>query len=698
MDQHIKHLLLSGIFCVGSAGAQTPVSTLQNVCSATLSTAESRVVTATAFLIPQGDVVYNAGNNTYSVNNHAMTTWGTEPVCSTSQYDGMTVANSGRTAIMIGPDLFMTAPHNFATFVPSQYRIVFRPTPSLGCSDFTWTNIPAAHVYTPQSGAAAYMGSGSYDYVAFRVTTPVTGRKPLKIRRSGTPHLDDAVFMAGFPMRGGMKVEQSGEIIDLPAMFGTPGYWHYDLHPFDGSSGSAIYNLDDEVVDVVVRELINGFVEEFPEGAGTCYDFVHLDVLQTLGFRTNHPVVDISASVPRAEVLVSPIDAVVHVGDIGGPLSNFATNYQLRPGEASSQYAVDAPTGTGYGTTGAPYMTSNIAPGDRTLTVDPTTLTLSAYSAGVSKCGVWNYTVNVRDRVNEQNNYLRHRFEIGMQEITVSPADGWNVADLGLPFGQTKTYTLTNERPTETWVRASVSELWIGSSWLKVNGLDSVDVGLAPKGTPGDQATVTLSVASGASSRTPFVAYPAALNIEFLDEDCALQDAFQRTASFTLGQQAFTQYNEDDVILNAPPASTFGTPLTYEFDINEGGGFCVGDVDLAVGTYVDGSAPADLAAQAMQITLRSPDGSSVLLWDRNTVPNAAYLGEETIEAFSTTLETELLLLDDTASPPLAGSLSTFNGENIDGTWELELRRTSPPSNTIYPSHARLTFKRGTCTP
>lgn len=679
----------------------TPITTVYPVCSYPLTVAEKKLVDATAFMVPEGLVTHDPLTDTYDIAASSLTTWGTDefgapvPLCSNSQFYGTTAATNGRTAVMIGRDQFITAPHQ-SPFSITNFVLVFKPRVGFTCSNFDWTNIPASNVYFPTTvDYDAYATSSRRDYIAFRVDRHVTSRTPVKIRRSGSPSPGDPLFMSGHALHSVNRVE--GEAVlsgfsEPPAA--NPGEYLYSYaNPVAGNSGSAIYNLRDEVIDVVVAELLQSRLGEAlvdPVTGLPCRDWY---TFPEHNKRTNAPLVDIQASIPRTEVLVTPIDEVLHIGDIGGTLSNAASNYSLTSSLVSNQYAIDAPTGVGIGTPGAPSLTSSIAPGDHLLgLIGSTTLTLTASSSGVTTCGSWNYTLNVRDRVNLQNNYLRHRYEIGLQEVLVTPADGWQVLDFGSPLAKTKTYTVQNLRPSEARLRITANEFLTSPTWILVNGVNTFDVDLAPTGSVGDSIDLTLSVASGAASRPSLVTYPARLMITFLDDDCAVEEEIVRSATLTLGTDHFTAIHGGSW-LPTPGGGGLGAPTTLQMEVDDPG-FCVSDVDLVVGVHSSTTPMAD-AASSLQITLRSPEATAAVVWDLHTLPNATYLGSETINISGTDFPTSTLRLDDSVTPPLGTLLGVFNGEEADGTWEVELRR-SGTAGTIIPSHTRLELKVVPC--
>ncbi len=692
--------------------------TIPLACSlANLTPVEQKLADATAYLVPKTFVTINR-NGSYNIQTSLLDGLAgldandnpiVHPFDPDSQfYGGPSIGSSayggrGRTAVLIGSNLFVSAAHTFG-FDPANFYVVFLPT-DFGCSLSSLSSVPADLVYDP-AGASTLpintLSSGrNADYIAFRVDRVVTGRKPVKLRRSDAPRFDDPLVLIGHPMWSGKRVERGGHVFGIapPGSIIAGRYRFEGLHPFEGSSGSAIYNLKDEVIETVISSNINGSLYYHLDAYNnqTVYDasnFGHS--LQAYG-DTNANAISVSDLIPRMEVSVTPITDVLHVAPLGGTLSQTVSSYNILGGLGSNQYEVIAPPAPA---SDAPTLTSNIPPGDRvTGLFNPHVLDLTAGIANVSSCGIWDYTYNVRDRYNEQNNYLRHRFEIGVEEVSISPLANTDILDLGTPYAQGNSYTVTNPRPTVTQLIVRVLETngngVLPNHWLRVNGATVLPVTLQAAGTPGDSVTLNLDVTTPPTSQAS-----SQLRVDFVNPACTIQawEDLVRVVNVTTGTQVFDDEASGNDLVK-PTSTTYGTPETFSFDLSAESGLCVSDVDVAVDFFDSEfntiySSPPE-ATPLLKMVLRAPSGTAHTLWEGQATPSQSYVSRHLIEAFGMEFPSKRFTLDDQSTPPASTLLSGFNGEDVEGVWQLDVSR-SGTAQEIAPLRAELKLSAAGC--
>lgn len=697
-------LSLVALALVSAAHAQTPLAPAPGVCATPLTLAQQKIVDATAFMIPKSLLVNN-GNGTYKITNSPLINDAGNPptpICATSEFYGVPSAMRGRTAVMIGGNFFLTAAHLY-TFDPSGYALVFGPKyDPQNCREFSWNNIPANDVYlgTANGIVRTFDSTLKYDYISFQSDRYVVDRKPVKIRRSGAPSKTDPLILVGHPLWSSTAVETTGFMAGVMSIAGSPFYGDYlysEFHPFDGSSGSAIYNLRDEVVDTGIARSLDGQIYDL----GSCADFFSNPAIA--GKSTNGPLVNVAPSIPRAEVLVTPTNDVTHVGDLGGPLTNEVSTYTISAAlGGSNQYEIIQDHSS---LPGNPTLSSSPVAGQYLLSlIHPTALTLTANAANVYQCGIWDYTVNVRDRYQDQNNYLRHHFEIGVKEISVEPSDRWDVEIFGSSVPASKTYTIKNLRPTPVEVKAAYSWPGVpGVPKILIDGGASSIFTLAPEGQPGDTKAVVYSVNPSAALPAAGTTHSAETTINITDFVCSLNDPWIIPVTLKTGVQSTTSLASGD-FLNLPSSgNTLGNTETIELPITQAGGWCVSKVHAELGFLHDDALFAGLPANAsvLDVNLIAPDGTRAHLWSLSAIPagqQSSYIGSESVTLYGTQYSSDVLRLDDTTSPPLGpDQLAVFASRPVTGTWKAEIRRGAG-NGVVMPTHARLRFDGVPCMP
>lgn len=696
-----------GIACFalsGSALSFTPPQSLLNVCDVPAPLAvPDKVLDATAFLVPVNRISQNP-DLTYEILTEPFTSvpalgGGQIPVCPHALFYNETSAVGGRTGVLIAPDIIMTAPHT-NEFNPQQFVVVFRTRvqdqPTSSCSNFEWSSIHPDNVYFPSSSspiANTYGQTGNFDYAAFRLDRPVAGRKPLKIRRSGQPNAGAEVIMTGFPYRTGMKVDLGGVVVDLPS---TPdlGLSLFNLHPFAGSSGSPIYNALDDVVEAIVSAPISG--SSFTDTTAT--PFCVLQVHSGQSASTNGDIAHVQGEFPRPEVLVSPLTTVIH--DVPLAASDLGEyTYTIRAGYSSNQYSLSHSSGMG---NGAPSLGTSISPGNHTLSfINPSSLVIAPSVLGVSSCGIWDQHVKIRDLNHEQDNFIRHRFEVGLKTVSLSSSEPFEVQALAGPFNQTKQYMVQNMRPSATSVTiAAIAPVPnTRSQWLKVDGQNSVSVNLGPAGSPTDSYTFTASMISNLASLLPAGEWHSgSIVLQHADAICATHGDLSIPARVRWGTVDYVGLSDGDVVF-PPPGNgpTFGAHADVAIDVDAPMGYCVSSLALDFGQLADPNFGVwslfQQIAPLIQIELIAPSTFSGTLWDRNPLPpdSGNYLANEVLADYHgfVDVQTQVLKLHDLHSPPLGGNLlSHFEGLPASGQWLVRVRRVSG-GETVFPTHARL---------
>lgn len=475
-------------------------------------------------------------------------------------------------------------------------------------------------------------------------------------------------------------------------------YMYNGLYGLPGSSGSALYNIKDEVIDTGASSGIGAY-NSIVTG---CTDFY-----TSASNTTNGPTVDVSSQIPRSEILISPIVDVSHIGDVGGPLSNAVSSYSVAavPG-GSAVYSVSPVAGT---EPGGPSLVTNPGPGSYlSIPVNSPPITITASSAGVSSCGIWDYTVNVRDVSNDQNNYLRHHFEIGMKEIEVGPDSRWDAAIFGSSVPASKFFEIRNLRPTATVVRARLSgvSVPVSQSTFLVDGARDSVFTLQPEGQAGDSKSLEISVNGSGSLPAPGTTYNDGVVIEITDTSCALTDPISIPLSLRLGFQEFSKPASGAEVQSPSTANPQGTSEVIDFVASGTNGWCASQPQLEIGFLpmvgVDPPAPQLPAiASVLDVKLRSPDGTQAHLWDSNSISPqvvGAYVSNEptTLEGYQ--IVGQVLRMNGGFSPALGpDSINLFNGKSVTGTWRLEIRK-SANNGIVRPYRAKLKFNGTSCTP
>lgn len=91
--------------------------------------------------------------------------------------------------------------------------------------------------------------SGDQDYAVIELERAVTGRTPLRVRKTGSPKVGDPLVLIGHPSGLPTKISDGAAIRSL-----APVHFVANLDSFGGNSGSAVINADTlEVEGILVR-------------------------------------------------------------------------------------------------------------------------------------------------------------------------------------------------------------------------------------------------------------------------------------------------------------------------------------------------------------------------------------------------------------------------------------------------------------
>jgi hypothetical protein len=273
-----------------------------------------------------------------------------------------------------------------------------------------FTHVPAHDVYFVTHVAA---DGWPNDFALFRLDRPRGGSFP-RVRRSGWGRAGDRMTFISHPDRLATKVDLVGTLNGYSS--GWPSV--QGLHAIIGSSGGMFYNRDQQFVETVARFGVGAF---FVPDVGTdppCYRVTHTDSAGT----SNVTVKSFAPQIPPFELLVSPLDTVVHVGPVGGPFTNPVTSRTIRVDATSPSpvgYHVDPAV---VGDPEPNLLVSFDVPQDGTLTPGESFIATETIQASQAPCGIYERTYKVIDTTHGFTDVVRHRFEIGLEQCSLPGA------------------------------------------------------------------------------------------------------------------------------------------------------------------------------------------------------------------------------------------------------------------------------------
>ena len=157
--------------------------------------------------------------------------------------------------VLVAPDVVATAGHCMICDTPSETAFIFG---FVMADDVTAVlTVNAEDVYR----GAEVVGhqEGNSDWSLVRLDRTVTNHAPVRLRRTGEVADDQALVAIGYPFGLPRKYDAGGQVHDNAPY----AYFQANLDTYDGSSGSAVFNLDSMEIEGF---LVNGN-EDFMEDA-----------------------------------------------------------------------------------------------------------------------------------------------------------------------------------------------------------------------------------------------------------------------------------------------------------------------------------------------------------------------------------------------------------------------------------------------
>lgn len=695
-----RRLLLATIVALtasASADAALQPAVLDEYCDG--NSVERQVADATAMLIPASMVKKNLATGNYYIDPTSMAThtspeFGADPFCSSEPYYGQLRPWQGRTAFLVGDQLMITAPHHpTPDFNIAGFTAVFglHATGTTGsCTQPDLSAIPPQNVVENLTAVVNGLDSNSsHDYLLFQLPAARTGVTPLPLRRSGVAEIGDPVYTFGHPYWMTGKFAREG-YISGEYNFGSSGGLGLQLTyvaAAAGSSGSPVFNPVSNLVETAISGGATSI--DWALNGSECRSLLKHNPPLNSHLSNNGHINSFAANVPvpPTQLQVSSQQLVTHAGPTGGPLSNATTQFTVAPPPTATgplTFTVSLPTLL----PPAPALSITPSPGSYTLNPSdpPLQFTVSAGIGAVS-CKLVNTSIGViPTSPGGFTAPVRHRFEIGMVDYTLSSEEPWIVQQLGAPY-TTRAIEVVNTRPHASSITVSASE-----PWLRVDNSGAAVLNLAAAGSPGDRATVTLSVVDTAAG-FPTHLQSASGNVTFAatQSGCGLRST-QIPVTLTRGVEWFDAPNPGyDQIPTPPAGQTFGAVAEFPVDVTEDA-FTVDDVDLALRIYENGSPSPTAMDELMKIQLVAPDGTSAVLWDRQDAPANYFEGGSAwfLGAWS---PIETFTLDQSVTPPLTGSLNVFSGLSGAGRWKIRLQTSSTAPILITSVGLKITKKR-----
>lgn len=171
------------------------------------------------------------------------------------------------TGFWVGGDIFVTAGHCVggceSTRVLFDYAYHEKPNDPLT----PFSRFPAEDIYRCDEVLLRVLDD-QYDIAVLRLDRPVTGRRPLSIRREGEIVSGEPVFMIGHPSGLPMKIAANGSVQDShltglaePRWDNSKEHFYIDIESFPGNSGGPVYNERTGLVEgVLVTNSANDWV------------------------------------------------------------------------------------------------------------------------------------------------------------------------------------------------------------------------------------------------------------------------------------------------------------------------------------------------------------------------------------------------------------------------------------------------------
>jgi len=383
------------------------------------------------------DGTYNLASQRYTMGWKPASTFGAPPervpLCDDSRFyeqpqvSGPSDGLPFRSAVQVGTDLVLTAWHGPAQGIPELYAIFGLQYSAVGggaCRAPDFAHIPAGRVFRVTGVVADSFASGiEGDFLLLRLDRKVSDTYP-RVRRSGQGHGDDSPPPAGRggPGQGRAQTGDRLTLISHPEKLATKvdlrgrlygysiTYPTYplvtDLHPLLFSSGGMVYNRDQRFVETGLQNGGGASYEPF----GRCWKVTHEGWIGAL----NDSLKVFAQFIPAFELLVTPLDAVVHECS---PSSGSCTNdlYSrtiAAPDTAPRRIAYEIhPPQDG---TGPPYLlVTSLGPREGTLAPGSSFVVTETINVAGAPCGTHVREYSVEDLTNGFEDVVRHVFDMG---------------------------------------------------------------------------------------------------------------------------------------------------------------------------------------------------------------------------------------------------------------------------------------------
>lgn len=690
-------------FLASAANAQTPLppfATWTDSCAypITIPLKEapeiSRLLEAEALLIPAGQISRRTDNPSYFRfnNTSSLSTWGsTSAMCSSSKFYGETrMAGQGRSGYLVAPNIIATASHSFA-FDPSGFVVVFNvragPKKPFSCAPPDPEYIHEDNVYFPRmidplitNGMAEY-GDALVDYAAFYLDRPVSGnRRFVRLRRDSKVDPADSIAMASHPQQLRTKFQYGIKYLGEKQTPFRPYSYHSftDFHVYPGSSGAAAYNLTRGYVESSIGNIHGaGCTIALWENEGTpsqcvathdgCHESWPLDTINQPWDEINAaPIAMFSTHVPTPELRVAPLADVTHVLAVGAAPTVSTYTYTA----SASPYA-PTPTHVSMDVVADPVPMLQATPINQMLSTGvSTSFNVIPFVPTGTTCGTYNRSVRVTDFTNGFSDFLRHRFEIGLTEVEISPdipSYFQGIVPPSVPAAIT--YTLTNKRPTPVTIHATTTEDWlrIGSASTSPPG---AAIWLAAAGSPGDTQTIAATI--DAFEFTALTNGSYAAEVVFTDSSaCAVQIEQRRAVTFDKGKLRLEKY-VDELIASPTPLNQ---PFTSTVSVPEA--FCITnmEVGLKTGTTLYIGRDLELWVTRLWLSITKQTGvesRGLGFWMQNSLPLGWVVPEYYDSVNAMNFQTLLIQSTGNIAPFGGGFDDYFTGVNAQGDWTLRI--------------------------
>ncbi len=581
-----------------------------------------------------------------------------KPICPDVEVYALPHGSGFFGGVLVGEDLFLTV-HTAGANNCANRRIVFGLAATVAASELlvplapgeTLTyEVPASDVYHCQE----ILGGGTtVGWTLVRLDNPVTGRRPVKLLRSGLHDPGTETVTAGYPDRLAMKVEVAELISSQEGAPGNPtsAGGSNAAHVLGGSSGSMVLAPSNRLLGVVccgdtgwwIND--NGCYRPDPTNAtSSSFDRPFgsaLPLVPPIGLEITHP----GHNLPNALI-------IEHYGPPGGPFTNEQTQHRMTAGATGSavSWRLTMPDSLIYFAPDSLPSSGTLSPGaNLDFSVDPTD---TAYNAGVGAAGNW---ILFQDLTYETFDTELHLLFVGVDSFSLEEygcvgnrctTDFLGDGPSGALINETKSYQLTSRWNTDQTLTVS------GPPWIEFSQPATIGSGISlGGGASGNPLTVSLAAGATAQITAELIA----------TQDVGTQEATLLFESSFAGQtmhqeQALVRGDLGRWVVDADLDETFIPGSTTEvLTALRIPAFPALDVDFCLRAVNVDPEPTAGFGDPPNYRLRSSSGAEIDL--------GAYWGER---CFSDELFTP---------PPLRVvhqvlDLQNFEGDGVGGSWAL----------------------------